>query len=226
MKAMSKFARREVAHVVAMVGMLVLGVRCAGMEEVESEHPHLMLDNALLVGERTGLQVCVELAPALKERSGELLGALKADLALLRERHPLWEKAGFGQAPVRVQLGCPGAAMPSGRLESKGALVGPGLSERPSPFRTFLYVLDDARALEVLGKEQPLRARAELMKVEDHVLAEVSTALVIRASDLGTPAFQETWLPTGVGLPPLREPAAVPPADFMPKVSGGSGVSQ
>ncbi|AKJ00388.1 hypothetical protein ATI61_104205 [Archangium gephyra] len=221
---MKKFARREVAHVVAMVGMLFLGVRCAGMEEVESEHPHLMLDNALLVGERTGLQVCVELAPALKERSGELLGALKSDLALLRERHPLWEKSGFGQAPVRVQLGCPGAAMPSARLESKGALVGPGVSEHPSPFRTFLYVLDDAGAQEVLGKEQALRARAELLKVEDHVLAEVSTALVIRASDLGTPSFQETWLPTGVGLPPLREPAAVPSADFLPKVSGGSGM--
>jgi hypothetical protein len=223
---MKTFARREVAHVVAMVGMLFLGVRCAGMEEAESEHPHLMLDNALLVGERTGLQVCVELAPALKERSGELLGALKADLALLRERHPLWEKSGFGQAPVRVQLGCPGAGMPSARLESKGALVGPGLSERPSPFRTFLYVLDDAGAQEVLGKEQALRARAELLKVEDHVLAEVSTALVIRASDLGTSSFQETWLPTGVGLPPLREPAAAAPADFMPKVSGGSGLEQ
>ncbi len=223
---MKKFARREVAHVVAMVGMLFLGVRCAGMEDVESEHPHLMLDNALLVGERTGLQVCVELAPSLKDRSGELLGALKSDLALLRERHPLWEKSGFGQAPVRVQLGCPGAAMPSARLESKEALLGPGLSERPSPFRTFLYVLDDAQAQEVLGKEQAIRARAELLKVEDHVLAEVSTALVIRASDLGTPSFQETWLPTGVGLPPLREPSAAPAADFMPKVSGGSGLEQ
>ncbi|MFE8605554.1 hypothetical protein [Archangium violaceum] len=223
---MKMFARREVAHVVAMVGMLVLGVRCAGMEEVESEHPHLMLDNALLVAERTGLQVCVELAPSLQERSGELLGALESDLALLRERHPLWEKSGFGQAPVRVKLGCPGAAMPSERMERKGALVGPGVSERPSPFRTFLYVLDDARAQAVLGKEEPIRARAELMKVEDHVLAEVSTALVIRASDLGTPSFQETWLPTGVGLPPLREPAAAPSADFMPKVSGGSGSEQ
>lgn len=223
---MKMFARREVAHVVAMAAMLFIGVRCAGMEEVESEHPHLNLDNALLVGERTGLQVCVELAPSLKARSGELLGAVKADLGLLKERHPLWEKAGFGQAPVRVQLGCPGAAMPSARIENKGALVGPGLSERPSPFRTFLYVLDDTRAQEVLGKEQAIRGRAELLKVEDHVMAEVSTALIIRASDLGTSAFQETWLPTGVGLPPLREPAAVPPADFVPKFSEGSGVSQ
>ncbi len=223
---MKKFARREVAHVAAMLGVLVLGVRCAGMEEVQSEHSHLLLDNALLMAERTGLQVCVELDPALKDRSGELLGALKADLAVLKENHPLWERSGFGQAPVRVQLGCPGGAMPAGRLESKGALVGPGLSERPSPFRTFLYVLDDAKAQEVLGGERAIRARAELLKVEDHVMAEVSTALVVRASDLGTSSFQETWLPAGVGLPPLREPAAVPAADFMPKSSEGSGVAQ
>jgi hypothetical protein len=223
---MRKFARREVAHVAAMLGVLVLGVRCAGMGEVESDQSHLTMENALLVAERTGLQVCVELDPALKDRSGELLGTLKADLAVLKENHPLWERSGFGQAPVRVQLGCPGGVMPSGRLESKGALVGPGLSERPSPYRTFLYVLDDAKAQAVLGDEPAIRARAELMKVEDHVMAEVSTALVIRASALGTSSFQETLLPTGVGLPPLREPAAVPAADFVPKSSEGSGVAR
>ena len=223
---MKMFTRREMAHVAAMLGVLVLGVRCAGMGEVESDHPHLMLENALLVGERTGLQLCVELAPSLHSRSGELLNALKADVAKLKDSHPLWERAGFGQAPVRVQLGCPGGVMPAGRLQSKGALVGPGLSERPSPYRTFLYVLDDAKAQEVLGDEPAIRARAELMKVEDHVMAEVSTALVIRASSLGTAAFQETVLPSGMGLPPLREPAAVPEAESMPKFSEGSGAAQ
>jgi hypothetical protein len=223
---MRKFARRDVAHVAAMLGVLVLGVRCAGLEEVESEHPHLLLDNALLVAERTGLQLCMELDPALKSRSGELLEALKSDVAALKENHPHWEGSGFAQAPVRVQLGCPSAAMPSARLESKGALVGPGVSARPSPFRTFVYVLDDAKAQEVLGGEQAIRARAELMPVEDHVMAEVSTALVIRASDLGTSSFRETWLPSGLGLRPLREPAAAAPADFVPKSSEGSGVTQ
>jgi hypothetical protein len=150
---------------------------------------------------------------------------LKSDVAAIKERHPLWEKAGFGQAPVRVQRGCPGAAMPSGRLESKGAMVGPGVSARPSPFRTFVYIVDDAKAQEVLGEQPAIRARAELMKVEDHVLAEVSTALVVRASALGTSSFQETWLTTGLGLRPLSEPAEVTPADFVPKLSEGSGVA-
>jgi hypothetical protein len=215
---MKKFARREVAHVAAMLSVLVLGVRCAGMEEVDSDQAHMQLDNALMVAERSGLQLCVELDPALRSRSGELLEALKADLAVVKERHPLWEKAGFAQAPVRIQLGCPGAAMPSERLESKGAQVGPGVSASPSPFRTFVYILDEAKAQVVLGEEPAIRARAELMRVEEHALAEVSTALVIRASSLGTSSFQETWLPTGLGVPPLREPAAVGPAiDFVPK---------
>ena len=71
--------------------------------------------------------------------------------------------------------------------------------------------------------QRAIRARAELMKVEDHVLAEVSTALVIRASDLGTPSFQETWLTTGLGLRPLRESTEASPADFVPKLSEGGG---
>ncbi|HEX8441122.1 hypothetical protein [Archangium sp.] len=224
---MKKFARREWVHVAAMVSVLVLGVRCAGEpEDTESHDSHLMLDNALLVAERKGLQLCVELEPSLEGRSQELLEALKSDVAALEESHPLWEKAGFGQAPVRIQRGCPGAAMPSGRLEGKGAMVGPGVSARPSPFRTFVYVLDDAKAQEVLGEQPALRARAELMKVEEHVMAEVSTALVIRASVLGTSSFQETWLPTGLGLRPLREAAEATPADFVPKTSEGSGLSQ
>jgi len=224
-ETMKKFARREVLHVAAMLSVLVLGVRCAGELE-EPDGAHLTLDSALLVAERRGLQLCVELDPSLEGRSQELLAALKSDVAALEASHPLWQKAGYARAPVRIQRGCPNAALPAGRLESKGAMAGPGVSERPSPFRTFVYVLDDARAQEVLGDEPAIRARAELMKVEDHVLAEVSSSLVIRASTLGTSSFQETWLPTGLGLPPLREPAPVPQADSMPKFSEGSGVSQ
>jgi hypothetical protein len=225
-ETMRKFARRELVHVAAMMSVLVLGVRCAGeLEDTPSEDSHVLLDNALLVAERRGLQLCVELAPSLEGQSQELMEKLEADVAALGASHPLWERAGFARAPVRLQRGCPGAALPAGRLESKGGMAGPGVTARPSPFRTYLYVLDDAQAQQVLGDEPAIRARAELMKVEDHVLAEVSTALVIRASALGTPDFQQTWLPTGVGLRPLREPASVPQADSLPKSSEGSGVS-
>jgi hypothetical protein len=221
---MSRFTRREMFHVAAMVGVLALGVRCAGSEAEEARPSHLLrLDSALLVPERGGLGLCVELAPSLKERSAEVLARLQADVTSLQARHPLWNKADFGRAPVRLQLGCPGAAMPSSRLASKGATLGPGFTRTPSPFRTFVYVLDEEQAREVLGDERALRARAELAQVDDHVLAEVSTALVVRASDLGTAFFQETWLPTGLGLQPLSEATEPPATDFMPKFTAGSG---
>jgi hypothetical protein len=168
----------------------------------------------------------VELDPALKDRSEELLGALRADLAALEQSHSDWRKAGLGRAPVRVQLGCPGKAMPSGRLESKGAQVGPGLSLRPSPFRTFVYVLDEAKAQEVLGTEQALRARAELMEVGDHQMVEVSTALILRASALGTDSLREQWLPMSMGLRPLRESAESVNTDVIPKLPGEGDPAQ
>ncbi|WP_375766267.1 hypothetical protein NR798_31815 [Archangium gephyra] len=224
---MKKLSMREWAHVAAMLGVLVAGVRCGGgLEGEESEHAHLTLEGGLLVAERGALQVCVEVAPSLEGRSEELLGALKGDLAEVERSHPDWGKARYGQAPASVRLGCPGGALPSGRLEAKGAMVGPGLSTRPSAFRTFVYVLDDAKADEVLGGQQALRARAESLKVGDHLVVEVSTALVVRASALGTGSFRDAWLPTGLGLRPLSatsEPAVV---DVMPKSYDMGGVAK
>jgi len=222
---MRTISKKEWVHVAAMVSVLVVGVRC-GTEAEEAEHVHFTTENALLVSERSALQICVELAPALEGRSEELLAGLKADLASLEQRHPDWRKAGLGQAPVRVQLGCPGKAMPSERLESKGAQVGPGLMLKPSPFRTFLYVLDEAKAQEVLGEQQAVRARAELMQVGDHQMVEVSTALVLRASAIGTAALREQWLPMGTGLQPLREPTPLVNPDVAPKLSGEGDPAQ
>lgn len=218
---------RELAHVAAMLSVLVVGVRCAGEpEEEESEHAHLTLEGGLLVAERRALQVCVELEPSLRGRSEELLSALQGDLAAMEAGHPDWEKARYRQAPVGVRLGCPGGAMPTGRLAAKGAMVGPGTSANPSPFRTFVYVLDDAKADEVLGGQQVARARAETLKVGDDLLVEVSTALIVRASALGTPSFREAGLPTGLGLRPLRSAPEPADADFMPKSHDASGLAK
>jgi hypothetical protein len=212
---MKTFSRRELAHVAVMLGVLVVGVRCAGEEELQTDESHLTFQGGLLVEERRSLQVCVELDPALEARSEELLAAVKADLEVLESSHPDWEKARYAQAPARVQRGCPGAVMPAGRMEHKGAMAGPGLLSRPSPFRTYVYVLGESKAQEVLGAEPVVRARAELMREDEHTAVEVSTALVIRASTLGTDSFRETWLPTGMGLKPLREPASLPSVDSV-----------
>jgi hypothetical protein len=213
---MRKLSNRELAHVAAMLSLLVLGVRC-GPEEVhgDSDDAHFTTQNALLVAERRALQLCVQLDPALEGQSEQLLQALEQDVAALAEAHPDWQSAGFGRAPVRIQRGCPGSAMPSGRMQSKGEKLGPGFTARPSPFRTFVHILGEARAQEVLGEEPAVRAHAELMRVEDHMAAEVSTSLVIRASALGTEAFRQTWLPTGMGLKTLGGSAEPAPPDSV-----------
>ncbi|SEU36497.1 hypothetical protein [Stigmatella erecta] len=223
---MKKVSMREWVHVAAMLGVLGLGVRCAGEEAPEEAgHSHVVFEGGLLVSERQALQLCVELAPGLEDRSEEVLSRLQADVAALEGGHPDWGVARYRRAPVRLQRGCPGEGLPKRRLEGKGESLNTGPTLAPSPFRTFVYVLDDASADAVLGGQEAVRASAETMRVDDHVLVEVSTALVVRASSLGTASFRETWLPTGVGLRPLNAPAE-PAVDVMPKVSGSGELNK
>lgn len=218
---MWKISKREVAHVAAMVGMLVVGVRCAG----EPEHVRPTSESALLVNDRQSLAVCVQLDPALEgPRKAEILRTLEKDLVAVRSSHPDWEFARYGQEPVRVQLGCPGAVWPQ-KLMEKGSVVGPGTTMTPSEFRTFVYVVDDAKASAVLGTEEAAQGIAELMREDEHVLVEVSSALVVRASALGTSSFQQRWLPMGVGLKSLQA-IPEPVSDSLPKAYPPEAVTQ
>lgn len=202
---MKKFSKRELVHVTAMLSVLVIGVRCGPEMQEDSAEAHLTVDSALLVAERRALQLCVEVDPALEAQSAQLLSTLEQDVAALAAAHPDWVRAGYGRAPVVIQRGCPEAALPAGRLDFKGAKVGPGLTARPSPFRTFIHILGDAKAQEVLGEQPAVRAHAELMRADEHMAVEVSTSLVIRASALGTDSLRQQWLPMGVGLKSLSE---------------------
>jgi hypothetical protein len=213
---MRKLVRREVFHVVAMVGVLVLGARCGEMGE-EVDHAHLNLKSALLLAERHNLKVCVEVDPELEGQRAELLKSLKEDLEAVKGSHPDWAISGLDRAPMQVSLGCPVNAMPSGRLAAKGERVGPSADTVPSPFRTHVYLLGDKKAAEVLGEQTAVRARAETLKVSDHELVEVSTALVLRASALGTSAARDEWLPRSVGLRQVKALAEEPVGDFVPK---------
>jgi hypothetical protein len=70
----------------------------------------------------------------------------------------------------------------------------------PSPFRTHVHVIADARAVTVLGDQPFARALAEVVHVDEHRVAEVSTALVVSASALGTEAFRMQALAECIGL--------------------------
>jgi hypothetical protein len=214
---MKKISTREVIHVAAMVGVLVLGVRCGTNEESDHEHSLLTFESGLLVKDRSALQVCVQMDPALEgARSQELLQTLERDLTAVKESHPDWQKARFDRAAPRVVLGCPGGAWPEAKLE-KGGVVGPGVTRHPSPFRTFIYVLDDAKANAVLGDLESGQMIAELMWEDEDSLVEVSSALIVRASVLGTSSFRELAFPQGLGLRPTREVAEPASTDFIPK---------
>lgn len=162
--------------------LVALVISCiVGEEQPHEEHPVIDLDSALLVRWRDRLEVCVDGAGA-----DAAAATLRAELAALRAEHPNWRTAGLDRGEINVVVGCPrGAPMAQGTdFKGAGGIVkGPGLREAPTPFRLHVHVVAEA--------DTPFaRAIAELAVVDEHRVAEVSTALVVHApalasSDLG-----------------------------------------
>jgi hypothetical protein len=175
---------------------------------VGEEHHHdddgvLDLSSALLVKTRDRLAVCMQLDPLLADQAPAFAATLRADLAQLGGSHPDWRIAGLDRGDVDVAIGCPGGALAAAPLDGKGtagAVLGPGVSAAPSRFRTHVHVIADARAEAILGDQPFARAIAELAVVDEHRVAEVSTAIVVRASALGTEPFRTQALAQSVGL--------------------------
>jgi hypothetical protein len=162
-------------------------------------------DSALLVDSRDHLAVCLQVDATLAADTARLADQLHADLMSLRAAHTDWRAAGLDAGEVRVTIGCPGGPVPLDRIDDKGtggAVVGPGLRTAPTPYRTYVHVIPDATASAILGDRLYGRAIAELAVVDDHRVAEISTALVIRASAIGTPEFRSGALAESVGLRP------------------------
>jgi hypothetical protein len=189
----------------------VLAVSLVACMVGDSDHPEadedelLDLSSALLVRSRDHLQLCLQLDPLLADQAPTLLARLTDDLALLRAAHPDWQASGFDRGGVAVDLGCPGNVLIDAPIDAKGTggvVLGPGLMATPSPYRTHIHVIADARAQTVLGEEPYVRALAELVSVDEHRVAEVSTAVVVRASSIGTDAFRMQALAESLGLQP------------------------
>ncbi|MDQ3337968.1 MAG: hypothetical protein M4D80_22625 [Myxococcota bacterium] len=185
----------------------IAALSCTVGEEAHQEPDVLDLDSALLVRSRDRLQVCLQIDPALAARTDQLATTLRADLLALRTLHPSWRVAGLDKGEITVVVGCPAGAAVSQRIDEKGidgAVVGPGLRSAPSLSRTHVHVVTDAVAMTVLGERSFARAIAELAVVDDHRVAEVSTALIVRASAIGTDAFRRDALAQSIGLPVLQ----------------------
>jgi hypothetical protein len=191
------FASVALAVVVAVtLGLLGPGRPSSAAAEFTS-------DNALLVTNRDRLRVCVELSPALAPAtaprvSGELIQALQR----LRQ-HPDWEAAGLGREVPPPERGCPGARRLTAPLRFD-QVVGPGVTATPGPYRTAVFVLDEATARTVLGPRNATFAQFEIMCLPGgHLCPEVTRALLVRESFLTNVDFIDTYLTLAIGLRPL-----------------------
>ncbi|WP_164011405.1 hypothetical protein [Pyxidicoccus trucidator] len=200
---MKRFPMRELLHVVAMSGVVFAAVRCGGEAppNILDGDVHFNDQSALLTSNRDALRLCVREAASLRgdSRAAERLGAsLKAVGA-----HPDWAAARFGSKTPTVDVGCPGPELALERIEPKESILGVGRTAKPGRYRTVIHVLDEKTADVVLGERNAERAPAEFLRVDDHVLAEVTTALVVRESYLDNPEFTSRWLSQSVGLKPM-----------------------
>ncbi len=182
--------------------ILAIGIAVSCTVGDEAEHDDILdLDNALLVSSRDRLEVCLQVQPALAAQAVQLADRLRDDLALLRAHHPDWQIAGVDD--FVVVIGCPASATVAQPIDDKGTagvVVGPGLQAKPSPFRVHVHVISDATATTVLGARSFARAIAELAVVDDHRVAEVSTALIVRVTALGSDGFRDDALAQSIGL--------------------------
>lgn len=182
---------------------LAIIVGCTIGEELDvPEEDEPAFDNALMVRSRDHLAVCLQVDPALAANTDAYVAQLRIDLQVLQSRHPDWHVGGLGQNTFEIVVGCPGDGVIPQLIDDKGtggAVIGPGLRSAPTPFRTHVHVLGDAKAT-VLGDRPYGRAIAEMTQIDEHRLAEVSTAIVIRASALGTDAFRHDALAQSLGL--------------------------
>lgn len=180
-------------------GVITMAVldRPAGHDH--ADHAHLDTASGLLVTNRSALRMCVEAGPGTGAQ-----GAIRADLLAGLDRareHPGWA-ASYGRArftpETGLDFGCPAARLPD-RVD-RMALAGPGLTDDPSAYRVWVYVLDEPTADRLLGAGRSADvATAELMR-EGPTLWPVSTALLIRQSRLADPTTVAHSLRTALGL--------------------------
>ncbi|HEY0639155.1 MAG TPA: hypothetical protein VGD67_16005 [Pseudonocardiaceae bacterium] len=187
---MTRYAR-IVLYPLAVAGLLVAVV--LGVRTPES-HAEFVPDSGLLVSTRDALRVCVDTHGAVPGGAAEQVAAA---LGTVRA-HPQWGAARFGDVPA-VERGCP-ATLPGPLV--RGTVVGPGLTDAPSPYRTVVVVLDEATADRYLGDRPAALLPYELMRVSDHVVVTVTQAVAVRAGALGTAEFTKDYLTPALGLDP------------------------
>jgi hypothetical protein len=159
-------------------------------------HAHFEPDSSLMVSTRDELRVCVDTQGPVD--ASRLEQRLSSGLGLVRQ-HPQWGVARYGERVPALEREC-AARLPA--EITKGTVVGPGVTDDPSPYRTVIIVLDEASAKRYLGAQPAVLVPYELMKVSDHVAVTVTQAVVVREGFVGAPAFTAEYLTPALGLEP------------------------
>ncbi|MCC6500800.1 MAG: hypothetical protein IT313_11100 [Anaerolineales bacterium] len=194
---------KTVLHLIAMI-LILLGVILYSLMNFDKAHAYPITTNALLVNDRTTLRVCFATDQFLTTRMIEISDRLFTALDQVRQyKGTDWLPAGFQEKTPIPESNC------QVRIPSKQMLgfesLGPGLTDKPGPFRSVILVLSETSANRVLENKNADFATYELMQISDHVAVEVTSALVVRESSLENPEFIETYLPVALGLEPVTE---------------------
>ncbi len=167
-----------------VAGLVLVSVTDSGANQ--RDLPVVDLESGLLVSTRTDFRVCVEAGPATDRDRTER--SLRAALDTVRQ-HPHWaqafRRANYDPASV-ITWGCPSPRLPS--RYDRQAVAGPGVTADPSPYRVWIYLIDEPAAARLLDPAgSPVVLTAEAMRDDANSVFPVSTALLIdaeRVSDL------------------------------------------
>ncbi len=165
------------------------------------DHAHLDTSRGVLVSSRSTLKLCVEAGSSAQPQPA-IRASLRTALGVAKQ-HPSWRQA-YGGDGGTVDFGCPQPVLPQ-RFDRRTTVAGPGVTDDPSAYRVWVYLLDPAEADRVLGAELGKGvAAAELMR-DGTVLFPVSTALLLRDTRLGDVSALAADLNVALGLEPDRD---------------------
>lgn len=189
-----RYPRRTAYAVLAGLLAVVLGLVVES--RLSPDVAHVDPGSDLIVSTRERLRVCADIRGADERR---VTDQLTAGLRRVR-RHPHWHLTDFGGDVPALERGCP-ARLPETGV-SKGIVVGPGVTERPGPYRTVVVVLGGRDADRFLGHQRAALVPYELMELRPGMTATVTQAVVVRDTFVSSPEFTRDYLTPAIGLHP------------------------
>lgn len=205
--------------IVAAVGIGLSGIVVSAHSPGDVER----VNGELRTSNRDGLSICIESLVSdtgSQELQGHVRGAMNAVT-----HHPQFAAEGLAAGPTTVEIDCPGEPTifsPGYNPQSK--LGYPFMVDSPSPYRTFVYLISEADALESFSSQpprtvdpaRPLRITTQEVFCEGEICPEVTVALYLTPRDLRDAQYLQYSLTHAVGLRPEDEVEVTVPLPIDP----------